>query len=205
MDLVLLGDRRAPYRWTSQRDSQENPIGLPVGSFGFMLKSVVRNRKYRWTSQRDWQENPIRSPDGSFGFMLKSVVRNPKYRWASQRGKTFWANQPSLLQLGGKQFLAVGRSRQNIVFQMQSNDAGETWSEIKASMLPNPNAGTDAVTLADGRHLLVYNHVPGTPGKWGGVRSPLNIAISNNGQDWKAALGIQTVKSLNRLAINMLA
>ena len=61
------------YRWSSQRDSQHNPIGLPDGSFGFVLMSVVRNRKYRWTSQRDSQLNPIGLPDGSFGFVLIAV------------------------------------------------------------------------------------------------------------------------------------
>jgi predicted neuraminidase len=47
--------------------------------------------------------------------------------------------------------------------------------------LPNPNSGTDAVTLYDGRHLLVYNHT--TKG-----RSPLNLALSSDGKSWQAAL-----------------
>ena len=45
--------------------------------------------------------------------------------------------------------------------------------------LPNPNSGTDAVTLADGRQLLVYNHT--TTG-----RRPLNVAISTDGKKWSA-------------------
>ena len=47
--------------------------------------------------------------------------------------------------------------------------------------LPNPSAGIDAVTLRDGRHLLVYNH-SGTEK----VRVPLNIAISRDGKKWEA-------------------
>jgi len=39
--------------------AQKDPIGLPDGSFGFVLRSVVRNRKYRWASQRDSQKNLI--------------------------------------------------------------------------------------------------------------------------------------------------
>ncbi len=107
-------------------------------------------------------------------------------------GKTFAAIQPSLLRTGSNGLLAVGRSRQNRLFEMRSSDGGLNWTEMKASMLPNPNSGTDAVTLKDGRHLLVYNHVPGTPGKWGGARSPLNLAISNDGEKWQAAFILES-------------
>lgn len=51
--------------------------------------------------------------------------------------------------------------------------------------LPNPNSGTDAVTLADGRHLLIYNHSEKG-------RSPLNIAVSTNGKSWTPALTLET-------------
>jgi alpha-L-rhamnosidase len=42
------------------------------------------------------------------------------------------------------------------------------------------------VTLADGRHLLVYNHNPNYKG-----RSPLNVAISDDGKNWQAALVLE--------------
>ncbi|MGH9309860.1 MAG: exo-alpha-sialidase, partial [Vicinamibacterales bacterium] len=50
---------------------------------------------------------------------------------------------------------------------------------------PNPSAGTDAVTLADGRHLIVYNHTPKG-------RSPLNVAVSRDGKAWEAALVLES-------------
>jgi predicted neuraminidase len=46
--------------------------------------------------------------------------------------------------------------------------------------LPNPNSGIDAVTLKDGSHIVVYNHL-----KSG--RNCLNVAISDDGINWKAA------------------
>lgn len=46
--------------------------------------------------------------------------------------------------------------------------------------LPNPDSGIDAVSLRDGRGLLVYN--PTTSG-----RSPLNLALSEYGATWRPA------------------
>jgi predicted neuraminidase len=102
------------------------------------------------------------------------------------------AIQPSILFLGGDKLLAVGRSRQNHIFQCESTDGGKTWGEVSLGTLPNPNSGTDALTLRDGHHLIVYNHVPGTPGRWGGRRSPLNVAISSDGHAWDAALVLES-------------
>ena len=55
--------------------------------------------------------------------------------------------------------------------------------------LPNPNSGTDAVTLADGRQLLVYNHttretkIPN--------RQMINVALSSDGEDWNPVLTLE--------------
>jgi len=97
-------------------------------------------------------------------------------------GQAIQAIQPSLLFLGGNQLLALGRSRQDRVFEITSEDGGKTWGQIQLGSLPNNNSGTDAVTLADGSHLIVYNHIGGTPGKWGGKRTPLNLAASKDGR-----------------------
>ena len=61
---------------------------------------------------------------------------------------------------------------------------------MTASNLPNNNSGTDAVTLQDGRQLLVYNHaMPNASWVNGkGPRTPLNVAISEDGINWTAAV-----------------
>jgi predicted neuraminidase len=98
------------------------------------------------------------------------------------------AIQPSVLFLGGAgggKLLAVGRTQQGKVFSTSSEDAGKTWSALSLiDSLPNPNAGTDAVTLADGRHLIVYN--PTTRG-----RTPLAVAVSRDGRAWKKVLTLE--------------
>jgi len=106
-------------------------------------------------------------------------------------GKQIQAIQPSILSLGGDKLLAIGRSRQERVFEIRSDDGGRTWSEMRLGSLPNNNSGTDALTLADGRHLIVYNHVGGEPGKWGGKRTPLNVSVSEDAQAWSAALVLE--------------
>jgi len=99
-------------------------------------------------------------------------------------GREFGAIQPSILVLGGDKLLALGRTRQGKVFQVGSENLGHTWGAMRATALPNPNAGTDAVTLRDGRHLLVYNHTAKG-------RTPLNVAVSNDGQTWQSALVLE--------------
>ncbi len=100
-------------------------------------------------------------------------------------GKTIGAIQPSILFLGGDKLLAVGRTQQKRVFQMASNDGGKSWGELSLTALPNPNSGTDAVTLADGRQLIVFNNTEKG-------RSPLNVAISKDGANWEIAVALET-------------
>jgi predicted neuraminidase len=90
------------------------------------------------------------------------------------------AIQPAILIHPGGKLQAVGRTRSQRVFDTWSDDGGRTWTPLALTDLPNPNSGLDAVTLRDGRHLIVYNHT--TLG-----RSPLNVAVSRDGRTWHAA------------------
>jgi len=99
-------------------------------------------------------------------------------------GEEISAIQPSLLRLKNGDLLAIGRSRQGRLWQARSKDQGRSWAEPTLTDVPNPSAGTDAVTLADGRHLLVFN--PTTRG-----RSPLAVAVSEDGSSWETALTLE--------------
>lgn len=106
-------------------------------------------------------------------------------------GAAIQAIQPSLLDCGGGQLMAIGRTRQDRMFEIRSEDGGLSWGALMLGDLPNNNSGTDAVTLKDGRHLVVYNHATGTPGEWGGSRTPLNLAVSPDAKHWNAALVLE--------------
>jgi len=104
-------------------------------------------------------------------------------------GKTLSFIQPSVLNYKDGSLQALGRSKDRAIVESWSHDRGNTWSAIAATDMPNNNSGTDAVTLKDGRQLLVYNHVrPADSLKNGkGARTPLNIAVSKDGKTWYAA------------------
>lgn len=105
-------------------------------------------------------------------------------------GKTIGAIQPSLLFLKDGSLEAVGRTRNGKIFQIASRDDGKTWGEMALTDLPNPDSGTDAVTLHDGRQLLVYNHNIRTGSNNKG-RSPLNVALSDDGKNWRKVLTLE--------------
>jgi predicted neuraminidase len=92
--------------------------------------------------------------------------------------KEFEAIQPTILLHSPTRLQALCRSRQKVVTELWSEDGGATWGPMTATALPNPSAGIDALRLADGRFLLVYN--PTTSG-----RSRLEIAVSTDGKAWR--------------------
>jgi predicted neuraminidase len=104
--------------------------------------------------------------------------------------KEIGAIQPSILFYPGGRLEAVGRTKNDKMFQIWSDDGGITWGKMTLMELPNPNSGTDAVTLRTGRQLLVYNHNT-RAGSNNKGRSPLNVALSNDGANWSAALVLE--------------
>lgn len=98
---------------------------------------------------------------------------------------TIQAIQPSILVHKDGRLQILCRTRNGKLATAWSSDRGENWSALELTNVPNNNSGTDAVTLKDGRHLLVYNNIETPAGAKKGPRSPLNIAISDNGVDWK--------------------
>ena len=176
-----------PSRWwgmlmTSADGGQtwSKPRRLPEGILGPIKNKPVQlaNGDLLCGSsaeQNGWRVHFERTPDLGRTWLVTAPVND---------SKAIDAIQPSILFHPGNQLQAVGRTRQGAIFQVWSADGGKTWGKMTLTALPNPNSGTDAVTLRDGRQLLVYNHT--TKG-----RTPLNVAVSNDGEQWQAALTLE--------------
>ena len=111
-------------------------------------------------------------------------------------GIEFDAIQPSVLTTPNGDMLILFRTKQNCVGQSWSRDGGKTWGDLSCTDIPNPNAGTDAVTLADGRQVLVYNQSirtgeKGNPATFSNGRQILNMALSPDGHIWHPIMTLE--------------
>jgi predicted neuraminidase len=127
------------------------------------------------TENGGWRVHFERSPDLGKTWEATGPVNDPR---------EIGAIQPSILFHPGGRLQSIGRTTRGAIFEIWSEDGGRTWGKMDLTTLPNPNSGIDAVTLRDGRQLVVYNHT-----KKG--RSPLNLAVSSDGKEWRAALVLE--------------
>ena len=95
------------------------------------------------------------------------------------------AIQPAILTIGARHLKAIARTKQGKLLAIDSFDGGNSWNKGKFLDLPNPNSGIDAVTLRDGRHILVYNDSKSE-------RSPLVAAISSDGELWTKLVTLES-------------
>ena len=143
---------------------KNKPVHLPDGTI------IAPSSTETPETPSTWRVHFERSRDGGATW---SVSRPPV-----TAGTPIEAIQPSILTHADGRLQAIGRTRSGRLFETWSNDRGQTWTAVTLTELPNPSAGTDAVTLKDGRHLLVYNHTPKG-------RTPLNVAITRDGRTWE--------------------
>ena len=96
----------------------------------------------------------------------------------------FDAIQPTILVHSPTDLQILCRTRQRVISQAWSRNRGVAWGPMSPTELPNPSAGIDALGLADGRFLLVYN-----PTERG--RHRLAVAVSDDGRTWRAGLTLE--------------
>ena len=105
--------------------------------------------------------------------------------------KPVYAIQPSILKHKDGRLQILCRTRNAQVATAWSSDNGDTWSKVTLLDVPNNNSGTDAVTMKDGRHILIYNNFSTLPGTPKGPRTPLCVAVSEDGINWQPVLTLE--------------
>jgi predicted neuraminidase len=152
--------------WTAPRRLPEGILG-PVRNKPLWLGSRMlcgsSTEHAGWRVHLEWTDD-----------LGQTWSRTPALHTAERWGLI----QPTLLKHSRDRVQILCRSQQGRIVQLWSTDRGATWTAPEPIDLPNPNSGIDAVTLTDGRQLLVYNHTEKG-------RSPLNVALSDDGQVWR--------------------
>jgi alpha-L-rhamnosidase len=99
--------------------------------------------------------------------------------------------QPSILKLGDGRLQVLMRTHNAKLATSFSSDGGDTWTPVTLSEVENNQSGTDAVTLRNGRHALIYNNFETLPMTPKGVRTPVSIALSDDGITWRHVLTLE--------------
>jgi len=163
------------------------PRRLPDGILG-----PIKNKPLQLPGGDILCGSSTESPSWAIHFERTTDLGKTWQRVAPPRGGVeIQAIQPTLLRHKDGRLQAIGRSQQDRLFTTESTDGGVTWSALALLDLPNPNSGLDAVTLADGRFLLVYNHAQAVKGNWSAGRGVLSVALSVDGRTWKPALVLE--------------
>jgi len=170
-----------------QGKSWSKPKALPEGFLG-----PVKNKPVLLANGELWCPS---STEGNGWKVHFEVTSDFGKTWRKvgpiNDGKTINAIQPSILMHKNGDLQILCRSKNRSIAESWSHDNGKTWSEMELTDMPNNNSGTDAVTLKDGRQLLAYNHVKTPELEKKGSRTPLNIAVSSDGENWEAALVLE--------------
>lgn len=128
---------------------------------------------------KGWTVHFERTPDAGMTWRTTAPLNDPSI---------VAAIQPAILRHRDGRLQALVRTKQGSIYTTESRDEGVSWSALSPLGLPNPNSGLDAVTLADGRFLLVFNDAKGDAD---GDRGVLRVALSSDGREWKRALTVE--------------
>ncbi|MEY4489156.1 MAG: hypothetical protein RIQ79_1664 [Verrucomicrobiota bacterium] len=174
------------------------PRRLPEGILGPIKNKPVVLADGSWLSPTSTEGNKSTEKDKDAEGWLVHFERSADQgaTWEKigpvKKGPGLDAIQPSVLFHADGKLQALSRTKQGVVAQSWSADGGKTWSPQTATELPNPNSGTDAVTLADGRQLIVYNPTAHRADEAKGNRYPLAVAVSSDGIEWTRVVTLET-------------
>lgn len=185
----------SPQEWwglymTSEDNGKtwSDPVDLPDGILGPIKNQPIQlsngtivSPSSNETKSDEWTIHLEFSTDNGKSWTKSKQLNDPN---------EFGAIQPVVLNYGNGKLQLLSRTKNEVISENWSDDYGKTWSNMEATVLPNPNSGIDGVTLKDGRQLLIYNP---TDKNWGD-RVPLSIGISKNGKEWDRVLDLEPLR-----------
>lgn len=117
----------------------------------------------------------------TFSISIMAISDDDGQNWYAGKPLIGFGNiQPSVLRRNDGTLVAYMRENgpRDRIRVAESNDDGVNWGPVGVTDLPNPGSGLDAVRLANGHWLLVYNDT--TRG-----RNSLAVSLSaDDGQTW---------------------
>lgn len=181
----------SPREWTgAYRTSTDDgrtwsgPTRLPAGLYGpirakpYLLADGTIISGTSVESYQSWTSWVERSRDNGRTWTRHGPIAHP----TEAQGVI----QPTIVPISGGLRMFMRSRRIGKICYADSHDGGVTWTDAKETDLPNPSAGIDAVALADGRIVLIYNHTPRG-------RTPLSLAVSRDeGKTWRRFLDLET-------------
>jgi len=118
----------------------------------------------------------------AFSISLMAITSDGGKTWRTSRPLVGFGNiQPSLVRKKDGTLVAMMRENgpRNRIRVSTSPDEGLTWGPVGEMEFPNPGSSVEAIVLANGNWLLMYNDT--TEG-----RHSLNLSLSDDeGQTWK--------------------
>lgn len=162
--------------WTGDYEFPQGMLGAiknkPVTLASGRIVSPSSEESYAGTKDRRiWTVHFEISDDGAHSWRKVGPV---------EADDSLMVIQPTVLQHKDGTLQALCRSANGSVMMTWSHDGGDSWSKMEPSNVPNNNSGIDAVTLPDGRFVLVANPI-GDSGK----RYPLCVLVSEDGINWE--------------------
>lgn len=124
-----------PFPHGMEGPAKNKPLLLPDGT----LLAGASEETEGWTVHVEY------SRDGG-----RSWAKSPNIKYSRPH-----IIQPALFKTSNGVKMLI-RSKDGVIIRAASAD-GIHWTDASPSVIPNPNSGIDAVTLQDGRVLLVYN------------------------------------------------
>ena len=163
---------------------------LPEGFLG-----PIKNKPIQLSNGNILCPSSVESLDGKWSVHLE-ITNEDLTKWDKikiEKDDSVGVIQPTIVEHPDGRLQMLCRSQQNLVYETWSEDRGLHWSKLSKTNLPNPNSGIDAVSLINGKFILVYNPLLQGP-DWYYGRNVLNAAVSEDGINWNDIYQLENEK-----------